>query len=171
MSKELSPMDQARQEVPRAWYQMDHKVHIASAMIYSLGLYFANLELFHVDSIPAHVVAASIFFISNLADRYTTFKAFKSSDLAREHGVDLYQGSLEQNILLRDITNSRQFLFSKRALAIDIFATSVAAVYPAIGVGVALAKVHATASNLRVNKRFERAIEIADIRNNQDREF
>ncbi len=160
MSREISPIDQARIEVPRAWYQMDHKVTIVSAMIYTLGLYLANLELFHVDSIPAHVVGASIFFISNLADRYSTFKCFESADLARQHEID--PGQTEQNILLGDITNSRQFLFSKRALAIDIFATSVAAVYPAIGVGFTLAKVHATANNLRVNKQLSRAIEIAD---------
>jgi len=169
MSKEISPIDQARIEVPRAWYQMDNKVRIASVMIYTLGLYFANLELFHVDSIPAHVVGAAIFFISSLADRYSTSKALESANLARQHGVDLEP--VEQNILLRDITNSRQLLFSKRALAIDIFATSVAAAYPAIGVGLAIAKVHATANNLRVNKQLDRAIEIADVMEAQREEF
>ncbi|OGH21311.1 MAG: hypothetical protein A2958_00735 [Candidatus Levybacteria bacterium RIFCSPLOWO2_01_FULL_38_13] len=165
MSKEiLSPMDQAKIEVPRAWYEIDHRAHVNITMAVTLGAYFANLEVFHVNSVPAHIVGAAIFFISNLADRYSSVKGFDADNLVQQSGIDSREGPLEKNILLGDITNSKQFLFSKRALLIDVAATALSDADPGIAASFTIAKIHATVNNLRNAKRLNKAVEIADTR-------
>lgn len=159
MSKhETSPMEQAYTDVPKAWYELDYKTHMALTVLSALVLYSANLLYFKIDSLPAHITAASLYALSVVADRYSTVRVIKANSLAHQNGINTQHS--EQNILNPDVSSPRKFLLDKRAAIPDVGGTVLAAIYPAIGVGWVVGKTQAAANNLRVAKRINRAVEI-----------
>lgn len=163
MSKEISPMNQAFNEIPRAWYEIEpKKARLIFYMFPILVLTFANKELFHVDTLPAHIVSATLYAISTLADRYSTVKGLNANKLALESGIDTQ--TKETSPIVSNITDSKQFMRNRKALAYDIGMLALSLIFPAFGAGFTIGRIQSTASNLRITKRINRAIELVKIR-------
>ena len=163
MAKETSPMNRAFNELPRAWYEIDpKKARFIFYMFPIITLAYANEELFHIDTLPAHVAAGALYSISTLADRYSTVKALNANKLARELNINTQ--TQETNPLVSNISDSKQFILNKKAFVYDIGMGIVSYLFPGFGVGFTIGRSQSTASNLRITKRINRAIEIAKIR-------
>jgi len=156
--KELSTIDQAFRDVPKAWYEMDYNFHMALTVGSSLAIYYANKEVFHLDSLPVHVTMATLFVISVLADRYSTYQAMKADSIARQNNIETNSG--EKNLLLSNIRDPKEFMLSKKLLLIDLLGITGTVIYPSVGAGYILGKTLAVANNFRVARRINRMIEI-----------
>jgi len=156
-------MDQAFNEMPRAWYEIDpRKARIISYILPALALTYANNELFHMNSLPAHIVSATLYLIGTLADRYSTVKGLNVNKLAQQLGIDTK--TQETNRLVSHITDSKEFMLNKSALALDTGVGILSFFSPGLGVGFTIGRIHSTVSNSRSIKRIERAIEIVKSR-------
>lgn len=158
--KELQePFKQAYEEMPRAWYELDHRGHVILTVGSALAIYYANIGIFHIDTPIANIGVAALYGISTLADRYSTILALRANERAEQIGI--MTGGEEKNIFLRNITKPDQFISSRRAMLMDILGVAVSYITPGIGMGFVLGKVQAAANNLRKAQRINRAIEIA----------
>jgi len=160
MTKE-SPMARAWKDIPQAWYEVtpnEYRVISTSLALVGNIAYYMEVAPNH-DSVPLHLVGAAIFLISTIADRYSTVKALDTDNKAREVGLNV--GTGETNPFVKGIKDPEKFNGSKKVLALDIFGTVVSGVYPGLGAGLTLSKFHASAVNMRHERRSRRATEIA----------
>jgi len=165
MEREIRSSELALQEIPKAWYELSHRQHMALSALSTITLHYSNEFIFHLDALPAHVTSAALFAISTLADRYSTWKVMKANIKAEQTGIENL--STEQNIIVGEIKTPSDVVTNKRMLALDLIGTSIAAITPGAGIGFVVGKSQATANNLRIAKRTERKAEIAATLNSQ----
>jgi len=157
-SKELSPEQQALIDVPKTWYEVDQKF-IAKITIWGgYGLLLANYGVFHLDSIPVHVTAATLYIISALADRYSTIKGFEAADKANEVGLGVE--IMETQMGISNVKNTSDYIHTRRPLVMDAIGTIVSTLIPPFGISLATGKDLAAVNNLRKIKRLKREMEI-----------
>lgn len=148
-------IEQAYEEMPRKFYEVSHKVHIALAI--GIGYLLTYVIGTDVD-IATRAAGGAAFLIGALADRLSTIKAFNAMNEAESLGM--VPISSESNILLGNVHTAEEFKNSPRVLAIDTIAMALSVSSPGFGIAAGLAKVQAAVNNTRVANRMERAIEI-----------
>ncbi|HUD45059.1 MAG TPA: hypothetical protein VMR41_05935 [Patescibacteria group bacterium] len=157
MNKEVTPLEQAYNDVPKRWYELHPNTHKLITVASPLALYTVNLTTVHADSVPAHVTGTVVFLLSALADRYSSFKVLR----AREQSTEDVVKPEEVNYVIGDNMTSETFLKSKKAAALDLWGTALSSIDPAVGVGFAVGKIQATINNLRIAKRQNKLNELS----------
>lgn len=158
---ELSPMEQANQEIPQSWYELSNAGNTLLTYCSAASLNLLNYSVFHLDSPLIHILGATVFTLSVLADRYSTVLALRVIIQAEKMGVET--GLVETNYLVPDILTPREFLLNKRAAAWDIGRLAFSSFLPFAGIGFALGAIEGTTSNLKEVARVNRAIGLASI--------
>lgn len=162
INKEISPLEQAEHELiesKRFWKAMkspELQKLILVATVASL-LYFYS-DYTGKDSLPIHLVGAAIYFLANVADRYSTNKAFDAVNQVREN--DIQTSYVETNPLNRGDTTAYQFNRNLKSYLADGATLAVSGFIPPVGVGVTCLKIIDTLNNLQIAKVHHRAIEI-----------
>lgn len=150
-----SPYDEALKKMPRRFYELSYRNHIALTLAAAYAFQMLNIYFLHQESIPAHITAVSVYAISALADRLSTIKAMNTNNVAEVEGA--VSGFQEGNMLIGDVKTAKDFLKSKRGAVVDVGALALASIYPGLGIGFAIPKFQAAANNLRAEKRIQLA--------------
>lgn len=159
------PLDQATQEIPEKWYESRPtrvitaaSTTIANFMVYdSLRPYKEALD---DHPILSAVVGAALYGVGSFVDNRSTEKLLATGKKLREAGEDIVL--IEQNPLLQEhYTSVKEFKNDKKKKAQDIAGTALSAVTPFIAPGLAVGKGLAALGNRNLEKRLDRATEIA----------
>ncbi|MBI4096331.1 MAG: hypothetical protein HY425_01295 [Candidatus Levybacteria bacterium] len=155
--QEISPLEQAEQELPQPWYIADRKAELTLRVLLTILTYYPTIQ--NYDQPPIHLVGAGIYLLSTIADRYSTNKALDAINVAKENGVETdYE---EQNSALRGVATAHEFNRNIKMLAKDAVGITVSAIIPPMGTMIGTIKVFASANNFFVAKLHNRATEIA----------
>lgn len=158
-NKELSPVEQANLEIPDAWYEKYYSSYVVTSTLIFLSLYISDSEKIKMDSLPAHITAATLYLISAIADRYSTIQGLKANQKAIELGLG--SQTYEENILAGNAKTPDEYINNKKLLIAQGIVMTIATAFPPVGIAFAGAKSVCTANNFRQAKRINRAIEIA----------
>lgn len=161
-NKEFTPLEQAEQELPEPWCYRLFSGKTNKQFTALLALTMASttvLSIKYFDRPLTHLVGGTIYFLSIIADNYSTNKALDAINIARENGVETPYGETCPG--LKGITTAREFNRNIKLHVKDLVAMSVAVVLPPLGMTVGTAKGLAAGNNFFVAKLHRRATEIA----------
>ena len=162
-NKELTPQEQAQQDLPKKWYEQSYPVYVAGAASTGAASAIAYSEFIGGQTpLAFQIVGAVVSIIGISADRASTIKSLDANTRAKEAGLGGDCGEL--NPLGRNITNSSEFKRSIPIKAIDGAVVLLSTISPAGGIPVVGAKIIASFNNRRQAKRTDRAVEIAQER-------
>src|SRR3989338_9664828 len=105
-NRPVNPIEQAEEEVPRMWFEMDHRVFLAASIAFVIS--FNTLyNMYAYDQEWAHLLSSGLFVASAIFNRYATLKAFQAQAQLQEAGLE--PEVQEANYLLLDINTPEQF--------------------------------------------------------------
>lgn len=161
VSERLTPLEQAEQEIPPAWFEkFGYRFNyiITASSVASLLLYDHFITAI---SLETAISGGGLFLVGTIADRLSTIEVLRAANRSAALGIeDIYA---ESNLALRSIKTPQDFIRNPIIYAIDAGGLAVSALNPAAAVSLSAFKGIATLNNLRIAKRLTRAAEIAEL--------
>lgn len=111
------------------------------------------------DSLSYHLIGAGIFIASTFVNRVSTARCLDTMNKAVANNIPVVHH--ESNPELQGVTTSREFNFHPKTLLMDLVGTT-SSIIPNLAVIFSTHKFLASLGNLRVAKRYNRAIQIAN---------
>lgn len=159
MSERLDPVDQAFQEIPRAWYESNRNLFLAVGIAYYTAL-LADRIFFKDKKRRPHLVSAGLYAIGAVADRVSTAKGLDASEKLRQANVSGYNIG-EMNILLRGVKTSRDLNRNPRYWIVEGLGFVAAVAWRPVGVMGGIRASLVAMNNFRVARRANRIVELA----------
>lgn len=159
MSERLDPVDQAFQEIPKAWYEKKRNLFLAVGVAYYTAL-LADRIFFKDKKRRLHLVSAGLYAIGAVADRVSTAKGLDASEKLRQANVSDYSIG-EMNILLKGVKTSKELNRNPRYWIVEGLGFVAAVAWRPVGAMGGIRASLVAMNNFRIAKRTYRIAELA----------
>ncbi len=169
MSKEIptqNPLDQAYEEKPKRWYEnqvFGNGLLFNSALVSSNIAYIAFI---HNYSSLTRLAGASVYILSTIADRLSTYRALNSIKEAKDSGIEVIHK--EQNPLLVSKENPLKLEKPTKIHVGNLIGLGLSTLTLGSAMPISAYQLVYAANNERINRRYRRAICIFSASQNRE---